>query len=221
MRVTVQNWQRTLYELAHKEIIQECAFIADYWAPILTRNLNLETTFGGMRERLAPTAQNVIKTLRPEGKGTRKEDAIMEYLKKFIRHSTPLRLQKFLRFCDAWIIHRVHSTCTIHRVHTTCPCRTTYYLRVGIHICCGTFTNGDIRSCHPSKTCPSVCTWAGSAICTWAGSATSAHSASYSSPGCQQYNINTVRRVPHHQSTLYFTFNQELSPLRFPPSSPY
>lgn len=40
--VNEENWPTVLFELAHKVIIQEPAFVSDMWSPILKENLNLD-----------------------------------------------------------------------------------------------------------------------------------------------------------------------------------
>ncbi|CAL9699778.1 unnamed protein product [Knipowitschia caucasica] len=96
--VTQANVRKTLLEVAHKELVQDPAYIAECWSDVL-RELKLPP--GGLDEVLSslhPTPRKVIALLQHETLNKR-DSQILDFLKKFIRNCSELRLRKFLRFC--------------------------------------------------------------------------------------------------------------------------
>ncbi|XP_053348743.1 uncharacterized protein LOC128519158 isoform X1 [Clarias gariepinus] len=109
--ITDNNAKQILLDVAHKEIVQDPAYIAECWSPIL-RELILPP--GGLDElitSLNPTAKKVVAVLRHETLNQR-ENQIMGYLKRFIKNSSDVRLRKFLRFCtgaDLLVAKFIHA----------------------------------------------------------------------------------------------------------------
>ncbi|XP_055076722.2 uncharacterized protein [Misgurnus anguillicaudatus] len=96
--ITENNVKQILLDVAHKEIVQDPAYIAECWSPVLKK---LKLPPGGLNElmmSLTPTARKVIGILQHETLNNR-ECQIMDYLKRFIKHCSDVRLRKFLRFC--------------------------------------------------------------------------------------------------------------------------
>ncbi|XP_047665713.1 uncharacterized protein LOC125140577 [Tachysurus fulvidraco] len=93
-----KNAKQILLDVAHKEIVQDPAYIAECWSPVLKK---LKLPPGGLNElmmSLTPTARKVIAILQHE-KFNNRECQVMDYLKRFIKHCSDVRLRKFLRFC--------------------------------------------------------------------------------------------------------------------------
>jgi len=96
--ITEKNAKQILLDVAHKEIVQDLAYIAECWNSVLKK---LKLPPGGLNEvmiSLTPTARKVVATLKHETLNNR-ESQIMDYLKRFIKNSNDVRLKKFLRFC--------------------------------------------------------------------------------------------------------------------------
>lgn len=96
--ITEKNAKQILLDVAHKEIVQDPAYIAECWSPVLKK---LKLPPGGLNEvmiSITPTARKVVATLKHETLNNR-ESQIMDYLKRFIKNSNDVRLKKFLRFC--------------------------------------------------------------------------------------------------------------------------
>ncbi|XP_041861569.1 uncharacterized protein LOC121652708 isoform X2 [Melanotaenia boesemani] len=96
--VTEANVRKTILEVAHKELVQDPAYIAECWSCVLKE---LKLPPGGLDEvfsSLTPSPRKVIAMLEHETLNKR-ESQILDFLKKFIRNCTELRLRKFLRFC--------------------------------------------------------------------------------------------------------------------------
>ncbi|XP_057702771.1 uncharacterized protein LOC130922187 isoform X2 [Corythoichthys intestinalis] len=102
------NVKKTLIEVAHKELIQDPAYIADCWSSILKE---LILPAGGLNEVYAglnPTPRRVIAML-DYGNLNMKEMQSFEFLKKFIRSCREHRLKKFLRFCtDLLVVQKIY-----------------------------------------------------------------------------------------------------------------
>lgn len=97
---TPTSWARILGEVAHKEIIQEPAFIADCWAPVMKLHFQCsKAQLDEIYDKLVPSPRRVIKALSFENELSTSERSIKEYLIKFIRLSNDERLRRFLRFC--------------------------------------------------------------------------------------------------------------------------
>ncbi|KAF5887204.1 uncharacterized protein DAT39_022332 [Clarias magur] len=129
--VTEDDWRRTLLEVAHKEMVQDPAYVAECWSNIL-QGLHLPP--GGLDEVMAsltPTTRKVVAMLQHETLNKR-ECQILDFLKKFIRTCSDVRLRKFLRFCtgaDLLVSQFIHvrftepkSTFTRSPQSHTCGC---------------------------------------------------------------------------------------------------
>ena len=96
--VNTNNWPKVLYETAHKSLIQEPAYIAETWRPILTEILNADK-IELLYTSLKPTVKKVLQALRFPEVMTASQHSVADYLKRFIRGSRFDRFKKFLRFC--------------------------------------------------------------------------------------------------------------------------
>lgn len=97
--VNEANCKNTLLEVAHKEIIQDPAYISKCWNGELKK---LRLPPGGLEEvlcNLCPSSKKVIAALQPDGNLSKREQAIVDFLKKYIRNCSDNRLKQFLRFC--------------------------------------------------------------------------------------------------------------------------
>ncbi|XP_041354862.1 uncharacterized protein LOC121372542 isoform X2 [Gigantopelta aegis] len=96
----VDNWLKLRQELAHKELIQEPAYVSQCWGRIL--QCHLQVPYGGIGELIAPlipSTRNVFQHLKfgPNMDPTDRNCA--EYLKEFVRNSSVDDIKRFLRFC--------------------------------------------------------------------------------------------------------------------------
>ncbi|ELU18471.1 hypothetical protein CAPTEDRAFT_205533 [Capitella teleta] len=86
-------------EIAHKELIQEPAYVADCWGPILREHLGkFGESLEAILKSLEPSSKNVLEILQFEEFKNPSEAATAFFLKKFTRNSTDER-RKFLSFC--------------------------------------------------------------------------------------------------------------------------
>ena len=100
--VREDNFKTILSEVAHKELIQDTAYISDCWRVPLKQRLTQLLPKGGLDElynKLKPTPHKVTSILQFEEHLERKEQSISTFLKKYIRQCPEERLLRFLRFC--------------------------------------------------------------------------------------------------------------------------
>ena len=95
------NWQKTLYEVAHREMYQLPAYIAECWKVILKQHLPSlrSNTLERLYEKLQPSTKRVLSLLQLDQDNSRKHKNIFQFLKKYIRQLSEDRLLQFLRFC--------------------------------------------------------------------------------------------------------------------------
>lgn len=106
--VTEDNVRKTILEVAHKEMVQDPAYVAECWSSVLN-GLNLPP--GGLDDviaNLTPTPRKVVAMLQHETLNKR-ECQVLDFLKKFIRTCNDVRLRKFLRFCTG--MGSLHLVC--------------------------------------------------------------------------------------------------------------
>ena len=102
-RVTQDNLEETIRELAHKEIIQKPQYVADCWGPIVS---HLKLYFPDMfslhelYSSILPTNVKVISLLKAKPL-TAAEGETLAHLKRFIRGLDESKLATFLRFTTA------------------------------------------------------------------------------------------------------------------------
>jgi hypothetical protein len=98
--VSEKNWYEVILQVAHKEIIQEPAFIADCWRPVLNSLQRDSLSIDQLIAALTPTGRKVTKlmTLEPEV-STAKQQKIFAFLKQYISKLNSSNLKQFLRFC--------------------------------------------------------------------------------------------------------------------------
>ncbi|ELU17777.1 hypothetical protein CAPTEDRAFT_197984, partial [Capitella teleta] len=102
--VHANNWKETLLQVAHKEMIQEAAYIADCWRPVLQQSPLLKEvpTIQELITSLTPTGRKVMKLLKLASEtdnASLKEQKVFGFVKQFINQLNPANLKKFLRFC--------------------------------------------------------------------------------------------------------------------------
>lgn len=96
--VTEANWANVLFETAHKTLIQEPAYIAECWRPVLVGAIDADK-LRFLYTSLKPTVKKIIQALRFPDSMNAGQQSVSEFLKKFIKGSTDERLKRFLRFC--------------------------------------------------------------------------------------------------------------------------
>ncbi|ELU06789.1 hypothetical protein CAPTEDRAFT_205215 [Capitella teleta] len=104
------NWCEVLHEIAHKVVIQQPAYVADVWGPILRQHLDIHPdSLQDLMNSLQPTPKNILKIL--VFKDDSRSKPMSDYLKSFVKHSSEERCQRFLRFCtgsDAVVCSELH-----------------------------------------------------------------------------------------------------------------
>lgn len=111
--VSETNCKKTLHEVAHKEIIQDPAYISDCWNEEL-KNLRLPS--GGIDEvlgKLNPSSRKVISVLQPEENMSKRDQTMFDFLKKYIRTCSESHLKKFLRFCTGMTLRTPVINCYV------------------------------------------------------------------------------------------------------------
>ncbi|XP_073449707.1 uncharacterized protein [Aquarana catesbeiana] len=99
-KVTSTSYRATLFEIAHKELIQKPMFVIDAWKEILQEMQFITVDLLSQQyTELQPTCQKVLKQLEFPIAMSPKENEVSKYLKKYIRELTKSNLCKFLRYC--------------------------------------------------------------------------------------------------------------------------
>ncbi|XP_076850602.1 uncharacterized protein LOC143500373 [Brachyhypopomus gauderio] len=109
--ISAENLKKTLLEVSHKEIIQDPAYISECWNEELKK---LKLPPGGLDEilcNLYPSNKKVLAALQPDENLNKRDQAIFDFLKKYIRNCSHTHLKQFLRFCTG---ADVLVTSTIH-----------------------------------------------------------------------------------------------------------
>ena len=89
-----------LRQVAHKELVQAPAFIAECWQSIFRNELRpiLKSSIKTLQSELQPTCRRVLQALEFPEQLTVTERETSEYLKKYIKSLSEEKLQVFLRF---------------------------------------------------------------------------------------------------------------------------
>lgn len=98
------NFKKTLYKVAHKEIIQDSAYISECWNKELKK---LRLPPGGIKEvlcNLFPPSKKVIAAFQTNATLNKREQSIFAFLKKYICNCSDTHLKQFLRFCTGMIL---------------------------------------------------------------------------------------------------------------------
>ena len=129
--VNQNNFKRVMSELAHKEIIQDPAYISDVWGPVM-KGLQSSFQLDELFDRIVPSNRKVLNILQFEDGLNQTQANVASFLKKFVRGCNNERLKKFLRFCtgadlllyDCIQIRFIGSTSEFRRepVGHTCGC---------------------------------------------------------------------------------------------------
>ena len=96
--VNQNNFKRVMSELAHKEIIQDPAYISDVWGPVM-KGLQSSFQLDELFDRIVPSNRKVLNILQFEDGLNQTQANVASFLKKFVRGCNNERLKKFLRFC--------------------------------------------------------------------------------------------------------------------------
>ncbi|XP_076095026.1 uncharacterized protein LOC143065375 [Mytilus galloprovincialis] len=99
--VTKESITRILLEIAHKEMVQECNFITDAWAKILSQ-LGQSLSYENLTEiysKMEPSNRKVTKMLHFSDNLSNLEREVMNHLQRYVRELDKVLLKKFLRFC--------------------------------------------------------------------------------------------------------------------------
>ncbi|KAK7151691.1 hypothetical protein R3I94_008138 [Phoxinus phoxinus] len=95
------NLQKILEEIAHKEMVQQPAYIIKCWKPIL-RSIGETMTAENLdkiTENLQPKARNVAKSIKFPQAMSQSETIVSNHLLRFIRERDQKELGLFLRYC--------------------------------------------------------------------------------------------------------------------------
>ncbi len=95
------NLQNILEEIAHKEMVQQPAYIIKCWRPILRsvgENMTAES-LDKITENLQPKARNVAKSLKFPQTMSPSETTVSNHLLRFVRERDQKELGLFLRYC--------------------------------------------------------------------------------------------------------------------------
>ena len=104
---SASTWTKTLAEVAHRELIQEAAYVADQWA--LLKDTFSACDLDKMRDGLAATGKRLMAMIEFEEND--KSSPIVKYFKKFVRNLTKEQAAKFCRYCtgaDIIITDKIH-----------------------------------------------------------------------------------------------------------------
>ena len=104
--VTEENLRNTVYEIAHKDIIQDPAFMADCWRPIFQTHLDnlFKKKISKLYDDLTPTVRKVLNLLTFPDDMSREQEMTTQFLTRFVKGLTPGMLESFLRFCTGTFI---------------------------------------------------------------------------------------------------------------------
>ncbi|XP_055026977.2 uncharacterized protein [Misgurnus anguillicaudatus] len=98
---TEENLQSLVEEIAHKEMVQEPAFIIKCWKPIL-RSIGESMSTEGLKkilDDLKPKARNITKTIKFPESMSLEEKNTSNHLLRFVRERDEKELGLFLRYC--------------------------------------------------------------------------------------------------------------------------
>lgn len=87
-----------IFDISHKEIIQKPKFIIDCWLHILANIIDLHS-LQTIYKNCEPKSKNILSILVIPNNLGQEENKIIGFLKKYIRESEKVMLEKFLRFC--------------------------------------------------------------------------------------------------------------------------
>ena len=98
---TKDNLQIILGRMAHKELIQQPAYVAKCWSDILKKQLLpiMKLDICQLRQNLLPCTKRVLNMLEFSSELTNKERCVANLLKKYIKSLSHEMLKLFLRFC--------------------------------------------------------------------------------------------------------------------------
>ncbi|XP_035987320.1 uncharacterized protein si:ch73-30l9.1 isoform X2 [Fundulus heteroclitus] len=130
---TKENLQKLVEEIAHKEMVQEPAFIIKCWQPVL-RSVGESMTFHDLNkilDDLKPRARNITKCIQFPAGMSDAETITSNQLLRFIRERDEKELGLFLRYCtgsDLFLAKTIKVTFssmsefTMRPVAHTCSC---------------------------------------------------------------------------------------------------
>jgi hypothetical protein len=98
---TKANIKDIIEEVAHKEIVQNPAYVADCWRPIFQTLISpiLQDDIGCMFTALMPSVKKILGIMSyPEGMSPQQTET-SSYLQRFIKSLNKSNQEKFLRFC--------------------------------------------------------------------------------------------------------------------------
>ncbi|KAJ8333768.1 hypothetical protein SKAU_G00410870 [Synaphobranchus kaupii] len=98
---TEENLSSLVEEIAHKEMVQEPAFIIKCWKPIL-RSIGQSMSSEGLKkilDDLKPKARNITKSIKFPGSMSPEEQTTSNHLLRFVRERDEKELGLFLRHC--------------------------------------------------------------------------------------------------------------------------
>ena len=99
-----ENIVEIIHELAHQELIQKPRYIANCWAPILSKLQQQHQDFRSIEsvqefyKSKSPTAKKVIRLFRADPLSDADHQSL-DHLKRFVKSLEGSALSKFLHFC--------------------------------------------------------------------------------------------------------------------------
>ena len=105
------NFSKVVMEMAHKEIIQNVAYISKVWFPDFVEGGTAPSKLDDLWENLRPTPTKVVAKLHSDPVMSALQQKVSHYLKKFIRSSPDKQPQTFPRFCrgsDPMVVEKIY-----------------------------------------------------------------------------------------------------------------
>ncbi|CAK6968282.1 uncharacterized protein si:ch73-30l9.1 [Scomber scombrus] len=117
---TEHNLQSLVEEIAHKEMVQEPAFIIKCWKPILgSIGQSISTAeLKKILDDLKPKARNVTKCIKFPGRMSLDQQTTSNHLLRFVRERDEKELGLFLRYCtgsDLFLSKTIKVTFTVEQ----------------------------------------------------------------------------------------------------------
>ena len=117
---TETNILPTILEIAHRELIQSAAYVADCWRPSFLLELSpiLKGDIKDICAALEPTTRKVLAILKFPDDMARSQVDTMNFMKRFVKSMNPDMLKLFLRFCTGkiaiWIYFHIYMECVLN-----------------------------------------------------------------------------------------------------------
>ena len=100
VQVTKENIRVVIEEVAHKELVQAPAYVAECWHDILSNELKplMKASFDEMRQQMEPTTANVLRAIIFPDEMNEAQKSTEKYMKRYIKSLGTEKLGRLLRF---------------------------------------------------------------------------------------------------------------------------